>query len=114
LFLISFTKTRYFARDSITWNGGGVAFLNKDHSVDSETHGIISVFFSNLSGRMYLITSDQFHSVVKQENTRLDFHKNIDFNALIKAKAQKVSLNSVITNKSKGIFWLVRHYPLLG
>lgn len=46
----------YFAKQSKTWHGGGVAFIGNQFS--EENHAL---------GRMYLITADQFTEVVKQE-----------------------------------------------
>jgi hypothetical protein len=46
----------YFARQSKTWHGGGVAFIKPTESPDVKT-----------LGRMYLITAEQFSEVVKQE-----------------------------------------------
>jgi hypothetical protein len=38
---------RYFARDSITWNGGGVAFLSKERSDQVESHGMLPFLTTN-------------------------------------------------------------------
>lgn len=46
----------YFARKSKTWHGGGVAFIKPSFNPGVKT-----------LGRMYLITSQQFSEVVKQE-----------------------------------------------
>ena len=57
----------YFARESLTWSGGGVAFIGKP------TNGLRKTY-----GRMYLITEEQFSEVVAQEmdtdeKIRIDF-----------------------------------------
>lgn len=62
----------YFAKSSVTWNGGGVCFLNHLESLKYNT-----------LGRMYLITVEQFLDVVKQENggynrPSIDFTKAVD------------------------------------
>lgn len=46
----------YFAREAKTWNGGGVAFIKNEFDENVQS-----------PGRMYLISSDQFEDVVKQE-----------------------------------------------
>jgi hypothetical protein len=61
----------YFAKESSTWNNGGVAFIKNTNS-KIET-----------LGRMYLITEEQFIDVAKQEtNTKIDLA--IDFEKAIK------------------------------
>lgn len=67
----------YFARNSKTWHGGGICFLNTDEDSDATT-----------LGRMYLITPDQFEELVKQESRyegelRIDFEKAIAQGSLI-------------------------------
>jgi len=56
----------YFARESLTWLGGGVAFIGKPSN--SQT----------TFGRMYLITEEQFTEVVAQEMDATD-EIGIDF-----------------------------------
>ena len=64
----------YFAKNSPSWKGKGVAFI-KSHKDDN----------TKTRGRMYLITKEQFTQVVRQENGRtpnysritIDFEKTI-------------------------------------
>lgn len=53
---IIITSEVYFAKKAKTWNGGGVAFIKNEFDEKSQT-----------LGRMYLISSEQFEDVVKQE-----------------------------------------------
>lgn len=53
---ITINAELYFARQSKTWHGGGVAFIKPTEDPDMNT-----------LGRMYLITAEQFSEVVKQE-----------------------------------------------
>lgn len=64
---ISINSELYFARESKTWDSGGVAFIRNTFNIKSKT-----------LGRMYLITMGQFLDVIKQEN---NIHGNfkIDF-----------------------------------
>jgi hypothetical protein len=57
----------YFARNSTSWNNGGVCFIKTEFSKTAQT-----------LGRMYLITKDQFIDVVKQE-TGIEQGLDIDF-----------------------------------
>lgn len=64
------TSELYFAKESETWNGGGVCFISNDFNPKSAT-----------LARMYLITKEQFVDVVKQEIGKEDFE--IDFERAI-------------------------------
>lgn len=57
----------YFAKRSSIWENGGVAFIKSEKNEQFKT-----------LGRMYLITDEQFISVVRQENARLPEDKTID------------------------------------
>lgn len=66
---ISIGHEMYFAKESVTWSGGGICFLKAEEDPEVETFG-----------RTYLITSGQFHDLVKQEliakeNIEIDFEK---------------------------------------
>ncbi len=66
---ISIRHEMYFAKESVTWNGGGICFLKVEEDPQVETFG-----------RTYLITSGQFIDLVKQEliaeeNIEIDFEK---------------------------------------
>lgn len=65
----------YFARNSQSWQGGGVAFIRKDK--DEHAHTL---------GRIYLISSQQFNQVVQQEND-LDVTPCIKFEETIKKQS---------------------------
>ena len=60
----------YFARESSSWGGKGVAFVKSQRDDNVKTFG-----------RMYLITREQFTQIVRQENGRLpdDTRIIIDF-----------------------------------
>ena len=49
----------YFAKNSPSWEGKGVAFIKSQRDVNVQT-----------LGRMYLITKEQFVQIVRQENGR--------------------------------------------
>jgi len=72
----------YFSKESITWGGGGVAFLHPS-KIDEEELCTI--------GRMYLITVDQFQGVVAQENGFRGRTDLIDFQQVKQKKTLKVS-----------------------
>jgi hypothetical protein len=63
---ISIPRELYFANNSESWGGGGVAFLKTKINPQQST-----------LGRMYLITPGQFIDVVKQE---IDFEGNLILN----------------------------------
>jgi len=54
---ISIKGKLYFAQNSKSWGGGGVAFINENNAEESR-----------VAGRMYLITREQFEQIVMQEN----------------------------------------------
>ena len=59
----------YFAKKSSAWNYGGVCFIKTDFNINVKT-----------LGRMYLITTDQYVDIIKQEtnhkgNLFIDFDK---------------------------------------
>ena len=61
----------YFAKESQTWNNGGVCFISNNFGQSKET-----------LARMYLITKEQFIDIVKQENRnsqelQIDFEKAV-------------------------------------
>lgn len=63
----------YFAQESKTWDNGGVAFIRNAFSDDVQTFG-----------REYLITTEQFEDIVKQENgKRTAENISIDYDAAI-------------------------------
>lgn len=62
----------YFAKKSKSWNNGGVAFINPNFDDNKET-----------LARMYLITTEQFIDVIKQEINN-NGELNIDFERVIK------------------------------
>jgi hypothetical protein len=53
----------YFAKQSTSWNKGGVCFLKTNAEKDAST-----------LGRMYLITKEQFVDIIRQEN---DIEENL-------------------------------------
>ena len=61
---ISIDHEMYFAKESPTWNGGGICFLNPEKDTSART-----------LGRTYLINSGQFIDLVRQE---LKFEGNIE------------------------------------
>ena len=72
----------YFARKSRSWGNGGVAFISIRSNPQTKT-----------LGRMYLITTEQFIDVVKQENDfngslEIDFEKAVSEGSLIFKKTQ--------------------------
>lgn len=67
----------YFAKRSNRWQKQGVAFIGLDEEEDAQT-------FS----KRYLITADQFHDVVKQENNGVELELNFD--EIIRGRYQKV------------------------
>lgn len=60
----------YFAKQSQSWNGGGVCFVRHQRDRTAET-----------LGRMYLITREQFEDVVRQESNTLE-NFTIDYSDL--------------------------------
>lgn len=62
----------YFARNSKTWHGGGIAFINPDGDKGNKT-----------LGRMYLIEPDQFTDLVKQES-RYEGELTINFEKAVR------------------------------
>ena len=62
----------YFSKESPTWNGGGICFLNP---VKDE--------MANTLGRRYLISSEQFIDLVRQE-LQYEGNISIDFDKLIR------------------------------
>lgn len=72
----------YFARKSRSWGNGGVAFICTRSNPQTRT-----------LGRMYLITTEQFIDVVKQENDftgslNIDFEKAVHSGSLVFKKTQ--------------------------
>ena len=61
----------YFAKKSVTWNGGGICFLNPKHNENVET-----------LGRRYLINISQFTDLVRQE-LKFEGEIEIDLEELI-------------------------------
>ncbi|WP_300433824.1 hypothetical protein [Christiangramia sp.] len=61
----------YFAKESPTWNGGGICFLNPEKDPSAET-----------LGRTYLINKGQFKDLVRQE-LKFEGEIIIDFEELI-------------------------------
>lgn len=78
---ISIDHEMYFAKSSVSWDRGGVAFLKKDKDPKSKT-----------LGKMYLITTDQFIEVLKQETNRRDI--KVDFEEAMKSENYIVIENS--------------------
>ncbi|MDX1762558.1 MAG: hypothetical protein R3218_10430 [Christiangramia sp.] len=68
---ISIPHEMYFAKESPTWNGGGICFLHPEKDENIET-----------LGRRYLITSGQFVDLVRQE-LKFEGEIHIDFEELI-------------------------------
>ena len=60
---ITIHRELYFARESGSWQGGGVAFIGTEPNEQAHT-----------LGRMYLITAGQFIDIIRQEN---DFYGNL-------------------------------------
>jgi len=60
----------YFAKEAAGWQSQGVAFIKSNRDEDSVTYS-----------KKYLITTDQFFDVVKQENSGLVF--DMDLNEVI-------------------------------
>ncbi len=69
---ISIKHEMYFAKESVTWNGGGICFLKEEEDPEVET-----------LGRTYLITAGQFTDLVKQELIAEEEVK-IDFDELMR------------------------------
>lgn len=69
---ITIHREMYFAKESVTWNGGGICFLKPEEDKNFET-----------LGRSYLITSGQFNDLVRQE-LKFEGELFIDFERLIK------------------------------
>ncbi|WP_373059634.1 hypothetical protein [Zunongwangia sp. H14] len=67
---VTINREMYFAKEAITWNGGGIGFLKPEEDSESKT-----------LGRQYLITSGQFIDLVKQE-LKLEGDLVIDFTEL--------------------------------
>lgn len=61
----------YFAQQSSNWDNGGVAFINSDFDEKFQT-----------LGRKYLITTEQFIEIVKQENNYIG-ELSINFDLVI-------------------------------
>lgn len=72
----------YFARESQTWSGGGVAFIGKPPNTSPKTYG-----------RMYLIPEEQFCEVMAQEMD-IDERIGIDFGH-VEAKGSAVVKENV-------------------
>ena len=82
-----FWKEIYHAKDSSNFQfrfdnfrGGGVAFLYHKR-VEGE---------QNAMGRMYLVTEEQFHEIVKQENGLMEYKNIIDIQKLKQQKGLTV------------------------
>ncbi|MGM0478462.1 MAG: hypothetical protein ACQERC_04490 [Bacteroidota bacterium] len=74
---IAINSELYFAKHAKRWDGGGVGFIDPELNDSVETYG-----------RMYLITTEQFIEVVKQENhytgdLAIDFQKAQEEGSLI-------------------------------
>ncbi|TBW27077.1 hypothetical protein [Gramella sp. KN1008] len=69
---ISIPHEMYFAKESVTWNGGGICFLKPKEDSNIET-----------LGRPYLINSGQFKDLVRQE-LKFEGELIIDFKRLVK------------------------------
>jgi hypothetical protein len=74
---ITIHRELYFARESGSWQHGGVAFINPEANEHART-----------LGRMYLITAGQFIDIIRQENDfygklLIDFEKAIEQGSLI-------------------------------
>jgi hypothetical protein len=71
----------YFSKQSSIWENKGVAFIKSEKNEAIETFG-----------RMYLITKDQFVSVVRQENSYApeDLSITIDFETTISNGASEI------------------------
>ncbi len=67
---ITIDHEMYFAKESPTWNGGGICFLNPEKDTSAKT-----------LGRTYLINSGQFVDLVRQE-LRFEGSISIDFEKL--------------------------------
>ncbi|MCH4822323.1 hypothetical protein ML462_03980 [Gramella lutea] len=67
---ISIDYEMYFAKESPTWNGGGICFLNPEENISANT-----------LGRTYLINSGQFIDLVSQE-LKFQGEIQIDFQEL--------------------------------
>ncbi|MDT0641976.1 hypothetical protein RM553_03945 [Zunongwangia sp. F363] len=68
---VEIKRELYFAKESVTWNGGGIGFLKPEEKSSSAT-----------LGRQYLITSDQFVELVKQE-LKMEGELSINFEELV-------------------------------
>lgn len=68
---IKINREMYFAKKSVTWNGGGICFLKPE--IDES---------ANTLGRTYLINSGQFKDLVRQE-LKFEGEIEIDFDELI-------------------------------
>ncbi|MCG9971132.1 hypothetical protein [Christiangramia crocea] len=69
---IIINREMYFAKESVTWNGGGICFLRPEKDENFET-----------LGRSYLISSGQFRDLVRQE-LKFEGEILINFERLIK------------------------------
>ena len=67
---IAIDHEMYFAKESPTWNGGGICFLNPEKDTSAKT-----------LGRTYLINSGQFIDLVRQE-LKFEGEIEIDFEEL--------------------------------
>lgn len=68
---IAIDHEMYFAKESPTWNGGGICFLNPEKDTSANT-----------LGRTYLINSGQFIDLVRQE-LKFEGEIVIDFEKLV-------------------------------
>ena len=64
-------REMYFAKNSVTWNGGGICFLKPEKDENADT-----------LGRIYLINSGQFKDLVRQE-LKFEGTIEIDFDELM-------------------------------
>lgn len=64
-------REMYFAKKSVTWNGGGICFLKPEKDENADT-----------LGRIYLINSGQFKDLVRQE-LKFEGTIEIDFDELM-------------------------------
>jgi hypothetical protein len=68
---ITINRDLYFAKESPAWSGGGIGFLKPGHNEEAVT-----------LGRQYLISSDQFTDLVKQE-LKMEGELAIEFGELV-------------------------------
>jgi len=85
----------YFAKESITWGGGGVAFIHPDRNSasSSKNNRPNSTNNNNLTHmRLYLISERQFIQVVQQENVKMtkDEAALLDFEHIKTKGKQKI------------------------